>query len=246
VLALAGQPRQAEALLNAMKPSLGASRYDLASSWLADVEGDVDKAVALLESHLGDRTGAIQWATVQLKNKKQPGSWVPLLKHQLTADEWAQLAAPAELQQLWLASTYCYEQALKLDPNNPKLLNNWAWSAMNLKEFDREKVLDAVRRSYAAFSKNPAVLDTYAEALLRTTQYRECVDLLNANLSVTRRTPQLLLLLAKAYEANNDLENSLRTYRQVLDLQTRTKDWDLRMGRDALSQQIHKLESKVN
>jgi len=246
LLALAGQPRQAETVINGMKSSLGRLRYDMASSWLADVEGDFSRAVTLIEPHLADRTGAVQWAVTHLKNGKEPGSWLPLLKHQLTAAEWSQLAVPAERQNLWTASAYCYEQALKLDPNNPALLNNWAWSAMNLKEFDKDKVLDNSRRAYAALPKEPVVIDTYAEALLRTGQARECVELLSANLAITRRSPQLLLLLARAYESTSDLENSLRTYRQVLDLQTRTGDWEVRMGKDALTQEIQKLESKVN
>jgi predicted Zn-dependent protease len=246
LLALSGQTSQAESALNGLKSSLGPVKFDMASSWLADVEGDFTRAVTLIELHLAERDGAIQWATLYLKNKKEPPSWLPLLKHQLTVEEWSQLAVPAERHNLWASSTYCYEQAKRLDPNNPSLLNNWAWSAMNLKEFDKEKVMDAVRRSYAAYPKNPTVLDTYAEALLRCGQYRECVDLLNANLAMTLRTPQLLLLLARAYESNNDLEKSLRTYRQVLELQSKSRDWDLRTGREALNQQIQKLELKVN
>jgi tetratricopeptide (TPR) repeat protein len=218
----------------------------MAASWMADVRGDVAKSIALLETHLADRKVAMQWGSVQFKNKKEPVSWLPLLKQQFTRNEWAELAATADKEEFWAAARFCYEQALKLDPNDAVLLNNWAWAAMNTKEFDKEKVLDACRRAYAAFPRSLPVLDTFAEALLRVGRFEECINLLNANLAVTRRTPQLLWVLAKAYESNNDFENALRTYRQVIDLQSRIKDWEVRVGKDTVTEQIRNLQLKAN
>jgi tetratricopeptide (TPR) repeat protein len=246
LMALAGQRQQAEALLSGLKASLTPTQFAMATAFLADTQGEADKSLKLLEPHLGDRAAAIQWASIHLKHKREPASWLPLLKHQLSTNEWAQIADIGQTQELWPASAFCWEQALKILPNEPTFLNNWAWSAMNLVQFDKEQVLDACQRAYSAFPREPRVLDTYAEGLLRSGRSRECADLLNANLSLTQRTPQLLWLLARAYESENDIDNSLRTYRKVLDLQKQSKDWELRVGREALNQQIQKLESKVN
>jgi predicted Zn-dependent protease len=246
LLALAGRSGEADALLSTLKPSLSASQYAMAAAFVVDAEGVVDKALRLLEPFLLDRAAAIQWASIHVKHKREPASWRPLLKHSLSTNDWAQIAEASQAQELWSASAFCWEQALRILPNEPAFLNNWAWSAMNVAQFDKEKVLDACERAYSALPRDSRVLDTFAEGLLRSGRSRACTDLLVANLSLTQRTPQLLWLLARAYEAEKDIENSLRTYRKVLDLQKQSNDWELRVGKEALNQQIQKLESKVN
>ena len=61
----------------------------------------------------------------------------------------------------------CYTRALQLDPDNPTLLNEWAWSRLQTDQQLDAAVLDASRRAHEAHPAQPDFLHTYAEALWR-------------------------------------------------------------------------------
>jgi len=126
--------------------------------------------------------------------------------------QWTGLASLAERQKLTNIASACYEEALALDPDNPALLNNWAWSAVQLSGFDETKVIAACRRAHAEMPRNLDVLDTYADVLLRCRRYEECVNLLEGNLTQVNQTPQLLWALGSAYEGTNQKKEAMDAY----------------------------------
>jgi tetratricopeptide (TPR) repeat protein len=208
----------AQAFLSILETSWPASQVALASAFLAERKGDKVHAVALLSPHLTNIPAALQWGRLQFEAGHGLSAVERLRSAQLNAGQWGGLAALAEGLTLTNVVPLCYLESLKLDPNNPILLNNWAWSAAQLPDFDPDKAVLACRRAYAAMPRNPTVMDTYAEVLLRARRYDDCVSLLEANPSVVNRTPQLLWSLGNAYQGINDREKALDTYQRCQEL----------------------------
>ncbi|MDD5676170.1 MAG: hypothetical protein PHC61_18505, partial [Chitinivibrionales bacterium] len=115
------------------------------------------------------------------------------------------------------------KEALKQDSaGNTMLLNNLAWSLMQSASFSQEKVISIVKEAYALSPKNLHVLDTYAEVLNKTGNYKECIKLLDGN-TAAGNEPRLLFHLGSALEKNREINKAVRYYRDVLRLMDSTR-----------------------
>jgi tetratricopeptide (TPR) repeat protein len=166
-LARSKQWDAAQRYLSSVEGAWPASQFALNRSLLAELRGDGAWAASLIEPHLTNRIAALQWARLKFESGDAPAAVAHLRASGLSAAQWGGLAVLAESRGLTNVTPACYQEALKEDPGNPILLNNWAWSAVQLPGFNTEKVVSACREAYAALPRNPAVMDTYADALLR-------------------------------------------------------------------------------
>jgi tetratricopeptide (TPR) repeat protein len=91
------------------------------------------------------------------------------------------------------------------------MYNNLAWACLNADPCPEGELLSAAKRAYALASYNPHVLDTYAEALLKTNRYDECIRLLKDN-PLAVKEPQLLFHLGTAFEKKNNKYEACQTY----------------------------------
>jgi predicted Zn-dependent protease len=95
------------------------------------------------------------------------------------------------------------------------ILNNFAWSQIQMPSFDKKIVLEAAKRAYALSNGNLQILDTYIMALLKSDEYKECIALLNKNTAVEKE-PRLQCHLALAFEKTGDLNRAVRMYQSAL------------------------------
>lgn len=244
ILALSGQLELAETVLAGMKAELDPTRHALCAARLNLLNGDTNSAMALLEKHLDNREVAVCWANLQLRLKNPESAFKAISKHSLTPDQWASLGDWAARQRLAAAAAHCYREALRRDPANPVLLNNWAWNAIQLPGFEQATVLEACRKALEGAPHSPDILDTYAEALLRSQRFSDCISLLTAHRTVVDQQPQLLWLKAQAYEAIQQRENALSTYRLCRQLFPLKNGQEIRFTPNELDTRLAQLQAK--
>jgi tetratricopeptide (TPR) repeat protein len=90
----------------------------------------------------------------------------------LMVDAWAQLGWLHDRHGRVDSSDMCYEQALTIDPRNPFVCNNYAYS-LCLRDRDLLRALQLSATSLESEPTNPAYLDTYAWILFRLKRYAE-------------------------------------------------------------------------
>ena len=94
-----------------------------------------------------------------------------------------------------------YKEILPLQPENPLILNNLAWAAMETKDPD---ALGYAERAYAKAPENASVLDTYGWLLLQKGDVKRAVEMLTAAVKRAPTAPDIRLHLAKALVEAND------------------------------------------
>lgn len=104
--------------------------------------------------------------------------------------DWGGLATAAEAVGDAKFAFKCYDEALKLAPENPLILNNYAWLAAQKGGVDKNKMIGMIRTAY---SKTPTrgILDTYFSVLERCREYEKCQTLVNEHHLLTSMDPQL-------------------------------------------------------
>lgn len=202
-LALLNRLDEAETQLKSMSAELAADQLALGESWLAELKQDDDKALQLLEPHLDNPAAGFRWAMLQFRAKNPDTGLDAIRDKTLNVTQWVQLGQRAEQNLLRSAAVFCYAKALELAPDNPLILNNWAWNIIESSTFPGNDVVDAARRAHEAVPDNADILDTYATALFKTAKYDRCIELLTANTFTTRRSPRLLWVLGRANELSN-------------------------------------------
>lgn len=240
---LAGKYDVASDHLGEIESMVEPERYSIYASWLAQVQGNIEEAEALVEPYLENREATIQWARLQFEQGRETPALEALAKHTLNTQQWITLAALAEQKGLKSALLYCYSEAVKVDPDNPVVLNNWAWHSMHSSNFDQGKVVKAAKKAFGILPDNPDVLDTYSVALLRGERFPECRKVLTENMGLTLRTPQLLYHLGFVYEKIGEPDKALTAYRQCLNLLKREGNAVLREDREELIDRIDELEA---
>lgn len=123
-----------------------------------------------------------------------------------------------------------YEKSSKKnDAYFSSILNNFAWTAMNSQNMDKNTVLNAAKKAIELQPSNHNILDTYATALLKYDNYKECIKLLKDDKSIVSEA-RLLVHLAQAYEKSGDVNKAVRLYKDAL----------------ALPDSVQKLSPKIN
>jgi predicted Zn-dependent protease len=100
---------------------------------------------------------------------------------------------------------------------NSMLLNNLAWSLLQSSPASLVKAIAFAKQAYEIAPGNPNIIDTYATALIKNGQFKDCIKLLTDN-QVVLREPRLLFHLSVALEKNNEINKAVRNYQDVLKL----------------------------
>jgi len=96
-------------------------------------------------------------------------------------------------------------------------LNNLAWAQMQSGEYDIHDVVKTAHRAWTLLPTNAHVLDTYTEALIKSNQYDEAIELLQDN-KIAENEPRLLFHLATAFEKSGDINRAVRNYQKATGL----------------------------
>jgi predicted Zn-dependent protease len=206
----------AQAALDRIAPKLPPQTVLLSKAWLLQQEGRHADAATILRDKLDDPALAYAWAESMLKLGRAEGVLEALDRRPLTVRQWSALADVALSKDLHAVSAACYRRAVRLDPENPTLLNNFAWEASRQEPFDAGEVIAAARKACALRPDDVNLLDTYATVLLRCKKEADCIALLEKSPAVTGRSAKLLYHLAQARERTGALPRALRWYTAAL------------------------------
>lgn len=238
---LLGMQRQfAEAgeLLNKMQSTLEPARFVSSQAWLAEQRGATNEALRLLETSTQDRENALRWAKLKLRVGDFKNLLPTLQNQKLEAEDWSSLASLAEQAGSRETASVFYAEAMKLDSENPDLINNWAWNAMQQPGYNLGVLLPALKSAHEKKTSDLNILDTYVEALLVGKRFRESIGLLEQNGYALRNSPQLAFLLARSYEGLGDTKNAATYYRQAKEASARQGSWTIRTTKDDLDRRI--------
>lgn len=200
----------------------------------------------MIEPHLDNEDVALQSAILHLELVSEEALIESLEPLEFNPILWTNLAVVAAKKNRHRVAAYGYRRVLEGAPENPELLNNWAWSALQNPGSDLEAILEATKRAYETLQGNLEVIDTHSVALLRGDRFAECRRILTDNMALTLKTPELLYNLAETYRNLGEPEKALIAYRQCEFLLRDRQKWEFRVGKEKLLAQIEQLQGKKN
>ena len=245
LLARMGRPDDAREQWARLAPGLPPARAVLCEAWLLRQEGRTADALARLRSHMEDPHVAYSWAELTLTEGEAAGVVEALDRHPLDAGRWGRLGELARQKGSMSQAAGCYRRALKSDPDNAQLLNNFAFASLQLDAFDEAEVLAMARKATVVLPGNPSVLHTYATALLRCRKEQECVDRLDKSPALTQGSARLLHLHATAHERLGHWSLAMKSYSACV---AHPETEAVRVGelsRASLQRQVELMKSKM-
>lgn len=199
-----------------------------------------EKAATLLEKNSKYPSCLHHWIKLQLEHDFKK-SWLDeLVPDALPWQDWADLGRLAESFNKFKEASKLYEHALKEQPDNPGLLNNFTWSRLKAGNAD-DSTLKAIERAKELAPKNIDILDTYVELLISREQFDKSLSTLQQNINLVNGDSKLLYLLALSYEKNFMLGEALKSYQTCLSFETSKKKWELPVTKQELEQAIKRL-----
>jgi len=237
-LGAVGRGRDARAFLEGHAGVLDPVDVAIQKAHLNRLEGDLEDALEVLEPHLQHPLAAERWADLAIDVGQGERVAETFAERDYPMEVWHRLSLAAGERRDYRLAEHLAEEALGQEPDNPGLLNNWAWYAFQLPDRDLERILDACRAAYRSAPTEPAFVDTYAEVLLVVERHDEVVNLLNEHFDLTARSPQLLHHLARAHQAAGRRDEALKRYRDCQRLAHATDGWPLRSRPDELDRTI--------
>jgi predicted Zn-dependent protease len=134
-----------------------------------------------------------------------------------------------------------YKETVEKDTTRTHLFfNNYAWVLMHGTDTEKKEGLFYSRKAYNLKPGNIGILDTYGRCLIENGKYKDCIKLLKENKMIVKE-PQLLYYLATAYEKTEDINNALRTYKDILACADSSKVLALEVSKNFLQTQIKRL-----
>ena len=248
LLGLSGKEAEAKAALDRLSPRLPPGKRLVSEAWLLARGGKPAEAAEKLRSKLDDPEVAQAWADVTLRQGRAEGVLAALEPHALDAARWIRLAETARSNGLPAVAVAFYRKAIRTDPENAALLNNFAYVSLQLDAYNAEEVLAAAQKAFAlAPAQAPqraSVIHTYATALLKTGRSKECLALLEKERWATERSAKLLLVQAQAHEKAGDPEAAVRAYIACLKHPDTAGVQAGDLARPSLEKQIERLRRK--
>ena len=152
---------------------------------------------------------------------------------------WINFAVSTAKRKDYFQSSECYKMALKEFPDDPVLLNNFAWSL--LKSDPEERSFDTRQQSLFIGAKNTNIVDTYAKVLIANEKYSECIKLLKP--LDTQKNPDFYLAIAQSYEKTANQSAALTYYGNVLKIMN-DRIWKLDLSKEEIEAKIVELQSE--
>lgn len=127
------------------------------------------------------------------------------------------LALAYDNQKMFKESEEMYERALKLEPDNSLILNNYAYN-LSERNVELEKAYKMSKRSLEFEPNNASYLDTYGWILYRMKNYKEAEKYILKSLSFNANSSVVNDHLGDIYSAMGDKVNALKYWKIALDL----------------------------
>ena len=135
----------------------------------------------------------------------------------------------------------------KLLKKNPKgnaiVLNNYAWSLIQMEGFDKKTALSAAKKAHELAPDNKQIIDTYADVLMRCDKYKQCIKVLE-NSKLTQKEPKLLYFLGTCYEKIKVINKAALNYKEAMALYESENILPTTISKNKLNNHITRLLAK--
>jgi len=109
----------------------------------------------------------------------------------------------------------CYEEALKLAPGNPLILNNYAWLAATNDNLPEEKVIAMINEAYMKTPTN-GILDTYLTVLAKYHKEQKAKEIFKFDTVLKSSPPGVILKYLKILEMAGDYNERIMVLDSIL------------------------------
>ncbi len=233
---------EAAATLEGIQSELPEAMYVGLRAELANTQSEPEQAERILREHLSMPGIALQLWEFLIREERLEEAEQLLTEYAWTMEDLSRCGQVAAVYSAYDLAVASFHAALQKDPDNPTLLNEWAWNSMQAEAVPKEEVIDAARRAHEAASTNLEFLHTYAESLTRSRQYEVCRDLL-ADSVLTQSEPRLSLLLGRSLASLGQSEEALLEYERCQQLLQRSSSAEWADTQAELNRQIAELQA---
>jgi len=129
--------------------------------------------------------------------------------------EWGGVGDIAGMVGNYALAFKCYDEALKLAPGNPLILNNYAWLGGKSGKLSEAKVLAMIKQAYITTPTN-GILDTYLSVLSKYNKLQEAKEIINGAGVLKSLSADLVLKYLKILEDAGDTGERIVVLNSIL------------------------------
>ncbi len=231
----------AETALNAYRNQLPEADYVSLKADLEAISLNPARAEQTLRAHLDLPGIGVQLWGLLLEQERPAEAEALLTARDWSIDDLSQCGQSAAVVGDFSLAARCFQQALTLDPDNPTLLNEWAWNAMQGGATSIDEIIDASQRAHKMNPGEVEFLHTYAEALARDKRYEVSHELLSQS-RFTSTDARLSLLWARSLAALGNTLDAIDALQRARELLVNNPDTEEREMRDQIEREIEQLQ----
>jgi tetratricopeptide (TPR) repeat protein len=209
-----GDIDNAEKLLSANRAKLDKNFLILVDSEFYAAKKEYMKAIALLRKS-ENRPLRYKAAKLAVKAGKSELSLEIMKNISPTYLEWGGLGDIAGAEKNLSLAFQCYEEALKLAPENPLILNNYVWLALNSGKLPEKKILTMIRKAYRLTPTN-GILETYLSVLMKYGKEQEAEDVLKDKHTLKNAAPGVILKYLQILEKSGKSRERILVFNSIL------------------------------
>jgi len=233
--------REAQRALDALPEDTPAPRRAVLGALVQERAGRRPAALFLLRPFLHDGEAAGTWARLALAEDAQAAIAEPLASARLPAPILRRISALVAGYERWTEALALVEQARVLTPDDPLVLNDWAWYSAQAGHA-LGPAIDAALRSVSLLANHPVPLDTTAVLLIRADRAPEAVELLDAHRDTVSQVPQLAYDRALALARCGKVAESISGYQAIIEAIPTGGAWPLRESRETVAAELAALK----
>lgn len=191
----------------------------LMKSMALERKGDLRGALDALGQPAGEPRVDYRWAELKIAAGEYEGIQQRLRSSALSPRSFLLLGSLAEGARSFPAASMLYALGLERAPDDPLLLNNFAWATFNSSAQRYAEAHAAAQKAAALMPDSPEVLSTCAQIYNAGKRYDQTVHVLRRNSRILLHDPRLLLYLGQAYEAQGNDEEAYACYKRALNIE---------------------------
>lgn len=209
-----GNLTAAQELLDKSKSRLTNDAFVFAQAELNGAKGDHGSSVPLLRKS-ENRNLRYKAAEFAVRENKVDEALEIMKTISPTFIDWVRLAATGNSVPNVEFAFRCYDQALELAPDNPLVLNNYAWLGAETGKLDKQKAVAMITTAYST-TPTDTILDTYLFVLDKSQMYDEGLNLIKKNKLLTELSPQTAALYLSMMKKRGKPEAILEILEEIL------------------------------
>ena len=241
VLALASQDSAARTALAALPATVSSASRALVTASVARLGGDRPAALAALAGARTAPTVAVAWALEALAQGDATAIAPVLAPFDLPINDLVAVATAAERAGRHDEAAALMTLGLKHAPDDPVLLNNWAWYQSQVPGHDAVAVRAMAQRAWKLAPGSAAILETFADILLRQDRAAECAAALAAAPETRDGSASLLWLQGRAWQNVGRTAEAREALRKAQRLASAAAHWPLGESAAALVERLAQL-----